>query len=169
MNHPLCPSSSVALETDIDWRRASDEALDKLCTRLQRWLPFATIERGIGWSDGSADDRAVHVFVGVHTVELEVTAEILRGFFSFVSSSSANAPNVTFFDEGSAPPIRVHVILSGSVLDDFSRFENARRNCGGLLEGKEQFAIDGTGYRRASTDGQRADTDTSFRQAVASV
>src|SRR5262245_20855941 len=36
-----------------------------------------------------------------------------------------------------------HVIPSGSVLDDFFEFGNARRNCRGRLGGRERFAIDG--------------------------
>ena len=79
------------------------------------------------------------------------------------------AVRVTFVDEGSAPAVLVHLIPSGSELDDSFRFGNARPICRDLLGDKGRFANLRIGQRRASTDGQQADMDTSLLQAVASV
>lgn len=138
MNFSSCPSSFGEHEADTDWGRASEEAFDHL--RVHR----------------------------VSAAELEVTGEILSGFFLRACASLVGAVSATFVDEGITPLVLLHVILSGSVLDESFRFGNARRNCRGLLGDNERFATDGIRYQRASTEGQQAGTDASLRQAVAS-
>ena len=167
MNLSSCPSSFGEHEADPDWGRASEEAFDHLRVSLRRWLPFARIVRGHPQDADFADVKPVLIFVRVSAAELEVTGEILSGFFLRACASLVGAVSATFVDEGITPLVLLYVILSGSVLDESFRFGNARRNYGGLLK-NERFATDGIRYQRASTEGQQAGTDASLRQAVAS-
>ena len=68
---------------------------------------------------------------------------------------------------GSPSSVPAATIPLGSALDDSGRFGNAWLNCGGLLGGKDRFAIDGVGDRRVSMDEQNANTEASFPQALA--
>ncbi len=163
------PPESTSLSTKTDQAPASGGAFAPHCHRLQRWLPFATIVCARSEDVGPDDLEPVRMLVYVSATELEVTVEILSGFFAPVASASTDRVRATFVDEGSAPVMVMDVILSGSALDESAQVRNARTNYGGLLGGQEQFATYGINFRRASKDGQQAGKEASLQQAVASV
>ena len=99
-----------------DIARITAEAFRQHCLRLGRWLPFARVVPGFNQLPGGSDQVLLHIFVDVRLEDLDVTVEILSGFFSPARPASIRTAGATFIDERSAPVVVVQVRPVGSAL-----------------------------------------------------
>lgn len=109
--------SVLARHDEGDIAMVTAEAFQQHCLRLGRWLPFAGIVRGFNQMPDGSDQVLLHIFVDVRLEDLEVTIEILSGFFSLACPESKRTAGATFIDERSAPVVVVQVRPVGSALD----------------------------------------------------